>query len=76
MVAIDAEPEEKLQDGEAGLGGLGGGDEVDEDAEDTDGEGAVAVGKGVGREGELRKDVHERHDGAERCGHSRRVGRG
>lgn len=32
VVAVDAEAEEELADGEAGTGRLGGGDEVNEDA--------------------------------------------
>jgi hypothetical protein len=43
VVPIDAEPEEELQDGKARTRGLGGGDEVDEDAEDAHRERAVAV---------------------------------
>ena len=75
MVAVDAEAEEELQDGEAGAGGLGGGDELDEDAEDAHGERAVAVGERVGREGELGKDVHQGDDGAQGRGHPGRLRR-
>jgi hypothetical protein len=57
VVAINAKPEEELQDGEAGSGGFGGRHESDEDAEDAQGERAVAVGERVRRECELRKYV-------------------